>query len=77
MTELKSVTLKTIITAVDILMSPWLTIQAIVFCACTTLNFYWHLAEVGTNVHFDVKLCKCCLFSNALMLHSGIDDESF
>ncbi len=50
MTELKSITLKTIITTVDILMTPWLKIQAVIFCICTACNIYWHLAEVGMSI---------------------------
>ncbi|GAX73194.1 hypothetical protein CEUSTIGMA_g647.t1 [Chlamydomonas eustigma] len=46
MTELKSIFLKTIITIVDNLLSPWPTVQAVIFAICTVLNIYWHLAEL-------------------------------
>jgi|LauGreSBDMM110SN_4_FD.fasta_scaffold37421_1 hypothetical protein len=46
MTELKSITLKTIITAVDILLTPWLKVQAVIFVSCTSLNLYWHISQV-------------------------------
>ena len=46
MTELKSIMCKTIITAVDILLTPWLKVQAVIFAICTGLNLYWHLSQV-------------------------------
>ena len=47
MTELRSIMVKTIITVVDILMMPWGKAQAVIFAACTSLNFYWHISQVG------------------------------
>ena len=53
MTELKSITTKTIITAVDILLTPYLKLQAVIFVTCTSLNFYWHISQVMTVVAQD------------------------
>jgi hypothetical protein len=52
MTELKSIMLKTIITIVDNLLTPWLRVQAVIFAICTVLNVYWHLAEVCLGASF-------------------------
>ena len=47
---IKSITVKTIITAVDILLTPCLKLQAVIFVICTSLNFYWHISQVMPNV---------------------------
>lgn len=46
MTELKSICVKTIITGVDVLMTPWKQAQAIIFLIVTILNVWWHTAEL-------------------------------
>jgi hypothetical protein len=46
MTELKSICVKTIISAVDVLMTPWIKAQAVIFLIVTVLNVWWHTAEL-------------------------------
>lgn len=61
MTELKSVVLKTIITTVDILATPWLKVQAVIFALCTALNLYWHMAQLPYYTAW-VNCLRCALY---------------
>ena len=64
MTELKSILMKTIITAVDILMTPWGKAQAVIFAICTSLNLYWHISQVSHSrlgSRLDVLKCGATL----------------
>lgn len=62
MTELKSTCVKTIITAVDVLMTPWIHAQAVIFLIVCLLNVWWHMAQLPYYTAW-MNCFRCALYS--------------